>query len=550
MPDASPLLEVRALGKRYAAPVLIDVDFDVRGGEVHALVGENGAGKSTLSRVVAGLTLPDSGTMTLHGAPYAPRTKREAERRGVRLVMQELNLIRNLTVAENIFLDELPHRWGWIHYRALHERARNVLGPLGLGDLHPGRQVSALGIGQQQMIEIAAGLSQRCSLIILDEPTAALMDAEIEHLFAQIKRLKAAGTGILYISHRLEEIQRISDRVSVLRDGRMVATRPTRDISLDEIVRLMVGRELEQLGERRTPAVPGHVALRVVGLRRGPVVKDVSFEVRRGEILGFAGLMGSGRTETMRAVFGADPPDAGEIYLGGSGRPVRLRSPKEAIRHGLAFLTEDRKGQGLLLPWSIRANLSLLCLPQLSGLGGWIRRAAERDQAGRWAQALRVRCHSLEQRVAELSGGNQQKVVIAKWLARDCDTLIFDEPTRGIDVGARREIYRLITDLADQGKAIILVSSDLRELLALSDRIAVMSAGRIAATFDRGSWSQDQIMAAALSGYLGGSASASASEKTVANALLTGPQDARQATLAPARSHPVGKGCPRDCGGG
>jgi len=245
MPDTSPLLEVRALGKRYAAPVLIDVDFEVRRGEVHALVGENGAGKSTLSRILAGLTLPDAGSMVLEGAPYAPRSKREAERSGVRLVMQELNLIGNLTVAENIFLDELPHRWGWIRYRALHDRARAVLDPLGLGALHPGRRVSALGIGQQQMIEIAAGLSQRCSLLILDEPTAALMDAEIEHLFAQIKRLKAAGTGILYISHRLEEIQRISDRVSVLRDGQMIATRPTRETSLDEIVRLMVGRQLE-----------------------------------------------------------------------------------------------------------------------------------------------------------------------------------------------------------------------------------------------------------------------------------------------------------------
>lgn len=517
MPDASPLLAIRALGKRYAAPVLVDVDFEVRRGEVHALVGENGAGKSTLSRIIAGLTLPDAGSMTFEGAPHAPRTKREAERSGVRLVMQELNLIGNLTVAENIFLDQLPHRWGWIRYRALHDRARAVLDPLGLGALHPGRRVSALGIGQQQMIEIAAGLSQRCSLLILDEPTAALMDAEIEHLFAQIKRLKAAGTSILYISHRLEEIQRISDRVSVLRDGQMIASRPTREISLDEIVRLMVGRELEQLGERR-PAAPGPVALRVAGLSRKPVVKDVSFEVRRGEILGFAGLMGSGRTETMRAVFGADASDAGQVYIGGGTRPARLRSPKEAIAQGLALLTEDRKGQGLLLPWSIRANLSLLCLPEISGLGGWIRRAAEHDQAGRWARALGVRCHSLEQRVAELSGGNQQKVVIAKWLARNCDVLIFDEPTRGIDVGARRDIYRLITDLADQGKAIILVSSDLRELLALCDRIAVMSAGRIAATFDRGSWSQDQIMTAALSGYLGGNASASASETTVADA--------------------------------
>jgi len=502
MAELGPVLEVRGLGKRYATPVLIDIDFALRRGEVHALVGENGAGKSTLSRILAGLTRPDAGVLLLRGAPYAPSTKREAERHGVRLVMQELNLIRNLTVAENIFLAEMPHRWGWIDYRGLHRRARELLEPLGLGHLPPGRRVSALGIGQQQMVEIAAGLSRRCDVLILDEPTAALTDPEIEHLFAQLQRWKSAGTGILYISHRLEEIQRISDRVSVLRDGRLVATRATRELSLDDIVRLMVGRTLEDVDDRHE-RTPGPVALRVVGLRREPIVKEVSFEVRRGEILGFAGLMGCGRTETMRALFGADAAEGGQVFVGESTRPSRLRSPREAIRQGLALLTEDRKGQGLLLPWSIRANLSLLSLPALSRWGGWIRRNAERVHAGRWAQALGVRAHSLEQRVAELSGGNQQKVVIAKWLARNCDLLIFDEPTRGIDVGARQEIYRLVADLARQGKAILLVSSDLRELLALCDRIAVMSAGRLVATFPRGRWSQDEIMAAALSGYLG-----------------------------------------------
>jgi ribose transport system ATP-binding protein len=489
--------------------------------------------KSTLAKIIAGLVEADSGAMTLVGRPYAPRDKQAAERHGVRMVMQELNLIANLTVAESIFLEQLPHRFGWINYRQLNADAARMLDQVGLGDLDPGRLIRSLGVGQQQLVEIAAGLSRRCDVLILDEPTAALTDPEIERLFGQIAKLKAAGTGILYISHRLEEIQRVADRISILRDGVMVATRATGEITLDEIVRLMVGRELGQAIRRQprssrreeartnlefgirnsefgisqsllTSAATktGSVALRVQGLRCTPGVKGVSFEVRRGEILGFAGLMGSGRTETMRAIFGADRRDAGEVFLHGSSIPTRIRSPREAVRHGLALLTENRKEQGLFLALPVRANITLMCLRRLSRFGGWIRDAQERAEAGRWSNRLSLRCHSTEQRVVELSGGNQQKVVVAKWLFRDCDILIFDEPTRGIDVGAKFEIYQLLGDLADKGKAVIVVSSDLLELLALCDRIAVMSAGRLAATFTRGEWTQDKIMAAALSGYL------------------------------------------------
>ncbi len=496
----APLLAIAGLWKSYAAVALAEASFDLRRGEVHALVGENGAGKSTLARIIAGVTRPDSGAMRLSGEPYAPRTKREAEGRGVRLVMQELNLIGPLTIAESIFFGRLPHRGGWIDYRRLDEAARAILEKVGLGGVDPGRPVGTLGIGQKQLVEIAAGLSRRCDLLILDEPTAALTDPEIERLFEQIARLKAEGAGIVYISHRLEEVQRISDRISILRDGRRVATRPAGEMPFDEMVRLMVGRDLGEAVRR--PSRPGPAALRVIGLRRPPAVRDVSFEVREGEILGFAGLMGSGRTEVMRAIFGADRAEAGEIYLHGSAAPVSIRTPRQAVRRGIAFLTENRKEEGLLLPLPIRANMTLANLRPLGRLGGWIRRRRERAEAERLAKALDLRARSLEQPAAELSGGNQQKVVVAKWLFRDCDILIFDEPTRGIDIGGKFEIYRLLAGLAEKGKAVILVSSDLKELLALSDRIAVMSAGRIAATFNRGEWSEEKILAAALSGYL------------------------------------------------
>jgi ribose transport system ATP-binding protein len=496
------LLQIAGLSKSYGpVRVLTDVDFDLRRGEVHALVGENGAGKSTLSRIIAGLTPADAGSLTLAGRPFQPRDRRDAEHHGVRMVMQELNLVGNLTVAESLFIDRLPHRWGWIDRAQLHRQARAALERVGLAGLDPARLIRTLGVGQQQMVEIAAGLARRCDVLILDEPTAALTTTETEQLFAQIAVLKATGTGVTYISHRLEEIRRIADRVSVLRDGRLVATRPVADVSLDEIVRLMVGREVGQM-TARAPRPPGPAVLEVRGLRREPAVKDVSFEARRGEILGFAGLMGSGRTETMRAIFGADRPDAGKIQLGGATRPARIRSPRDAVRQGLALLTENRKEQGLLLPLPVRANVTLPSLPRFAATAGWLRRSAEAEESTRWIGTLGIRCRDAEQRVADLSGGNQQKVVIAKWLLRDCDVLIFDEPTRGIDVGARFEIYQLLEGLAAQGKAIIVVSSDLPELMALCDRIAVMSAGRLAATFRRGEWTEGKIMTAALSGYL------------------------------------------------
>jgi len=500
-PGGDILLAAEGLTKNYpGVEALAGVNLRVRRGEVHALVGENGAGKSTLAKILSGLIRPDAGEIAFRGTPFAPHSKAEAERLGVRMVMQELNLIANLTVAENIFLRHMPNRFGVVRYGAMNAAAAELMDSVGLGSVAPGRVVSSLGVGQQQMVEIAAGLSQRCELLILDEPTAALTDAETDLLFAQVRRLQAAGVGVLYISHRLEEIRRIADTVTVLRNGRLVETCPVSETDTDTIIRWMVGRDLSDArpaGQRTA----GEVMLRVEGLRCGRVVRDVSFEARAGEILGFAGLMGSGRTETMRAIFGADRPDAGCVYLRGSDKPARIRAPRDAVRHGIALLTENRKTQALLLPLPVRINATLTRLTGVTGPGGYIRPGAERAVTDRLIRMISIRCRSGEQTAGELSGGNQQKVVIARWIYRDSDVLIFDEPTRGIDVGAKFDIYRLLGDLAADGKAVIVVSSDLKELLAISDRIAVMSAGRLAAIFERGQWTRDEIMAAALSGY-------------------------------------------------
>lgn len=483
-----------------AIRVLHGVDLELQRGEIHALVGENGAGKSTLSRILAGLLQPTGGAMALEGAPYAPHRKREAENRGVRMVLQELNLVPTLSVAENLFLEALPHWAGWVQRGRLETMARAALERVGLGSLSPWMTVAALGIGQQQLVEIAAGLAQQCSLLILDEPTAPLTDPEIERLFDRLLELKKQRTTVLYISHRLEEIRRLADRITILRDGRRVGTWPVAALTMDDIVRHMVGRDLTALPER-PPRTPGKVALKVEQLRRAPAVQEVSFEVRTGEIVGLAGLVGSGRTETLRAIFGADRPDAGRIFLHGHSTPARIHSPHDAVRQGLALLTEDRKEQGLLLPLPIRCNVTLASLAQVARRG-WLLPQEEEISTRRWLSLLQVRCQGSEQAVAELSGGNQQKVVLARWLMRDCQVLMFDEPTRGIDVGARFEIYQWLQELAARGKALLVVSSDLRELMMLADRILVMSAGRLAGHFNRGQWTEDALMTAALSGYL------------------------------------------------
>ena len=497
------LLETRALSKCYPpVQALAKVDFDLRAGEVHALVGENGAGKSTLAGIISGVVRPDGGSMRLRGQEYAPASKNHAERAGVQMVMQELNLISTLTVAENIFFHSMPNRAGVIDYRKMNAEAASLITEMGLVGIKPDSPVGALGVGQQQMVEIVAGISRQCDVLILDEPTAALTETETELLFARVQDLKAAGVGVIYISHRMEEIQRIADRITVLRDGCAVATVDAAQTDLDQVIRWMVGRDLVA-SEPQARRERGDWAMRVDRLCRGPSVREVSFDLHRGEILGFAGLMGSGRTETMRAIFGADRPEAGRVFLSGSNTPAPIRSPHDAVRHGIALLTEDRKAHGLLLSQPVRVNVTLNRLEDLAGPFGRIRRGEESAVANRLADLLSIRCSSVEQRADELSGGNQQKTIMARWIYRDCDILIFDEPTRGIDVGAKFEIYQLLSDLAGRGKAVIMVSSDLKELLGACDRIAVMSAGRLVRTFAREQFDRDEIMAAALSGHVG-----------------------------------------------
>ncbi|HCE7318832.1 TPA: sugar ABC transporter ATP-binding protein [Pseudomonas aeruginosa] len=497
--DALPLLSIRGVGKTYAQPVLAEIDLQLFGGEVLALTGENGAGKSTLSKIVGGLERPGAGSLELLGRPYAPGSRREAEALGVRMVMQELNLLPTLSVAENLFLHDLPRRAGWIDRRRLRAAAREAMAQVGLEAIDPDTLVGDLGIGHQQMVEIARNLIGDCRLLILDEPTAMLTAREVDMLFEQVERLRERGVAIVYISHRLEELARISQRIAVLRDGRLVCVEPIERYDADQLVTLMVGRELGERFDLGTRQI-GAPLLRVERLSRRGKVHEVSFEVRAGEIFGISGLIGSGRTELLRLIYGADRADGGQVLLGDPPQRLSLRSPADSVRQGMALITEDRKGEGLLLDQSISANLALGNLPALAR-HGVIDRRREEALARRQVEALRVRCADTAQAVGELSGGNQQKVVIGRWLERDCQVLLFDEPTRGIDVGAKFDIYALLAELTRRGKALVVVSSDLRELMLICDRIGVLSAGRMVDTFERDAWTQDALLAAAFAGY-------------------------------------------------
>jgi len=495
----SQLLQVTRLQKSYNVPVLVDFSFTLQRGEVHAVVGSNGAGKSTFARILSGLTERDGGDIQLEGRPYHPTSKRAAEHAGVIMVLQELNVIGTMSIAENIFLNRLPRRSGFLCFADLHQTARQALTRVGLGAVDPATPAGFLGVGQQQLVELAGALSQNCRLLILDEPTAALTDPEIAQLFGNLRRLQSEGVGIIYISHRMDEIRRIADRITVMRDGRAVATHQAGEVTPEKLVRGMVGHDLPE--RKREAARPvGEVALRVRNLRAGERVRDVSFVVRRGEILGIAGLIGAGRTETLRAIFGADARDSGEILIG--ERPVVIRSPADALRAGIGLVPEDRKQDGLLLSQSIRVNTTLSTITRHANAGGWLDTRAEAKTTETFCGRLQVQSTSHEQAIGELSGGNQQKVVIARWLARDCRILLFDEPTRGIDVAAKHTIYQLLRDLAGEGKAVVVVSSELVELMSLCDRLLVMSQGSITAEFTPDEWTQEKITRAAFSGYL------------------------------------------------
>ncbi|CAN7210551.1 sugar ABC transporter ATP-binding protein [Acidovorax sp. LjRoot74] len=528
-PDSprTPLLAIQAVGKDYTATVLDGVNVELFAGEVLALTGENGAGKSTLSKILCGLEQPTRGGMQLAGQAYAPSSRRDAERHGVRMVMQELGLVPTLTVAENLLMGRLPHRLGWLQRDVLHAAARAQLAKIGLDTIDPATPVSQLGIGQQQMVEIARNLQDDTRILVLDEPTAMLTPRETNYLFEQIAHLTARGVAIIYVSHRLEELRRIADRVAVLRDGRLVDVRPMAGMSEDDLVQRMVGRVVSDLDHRpRRPVGP--VVMSADKLGRGTAVQDVSLELRAGEIFGIAGLVGSGRTELVRLLFGADRADRGSVTLhsefeqkqalprdGQAKTAIQniantpdttaprtwhrgFASPLQAIAAGVGLVTEDRKSQGLLLSQPIRINATLSDLSAVSH-GGWLQRGLESRLVQGFIRTLRVRCHGPEQPVGQLSGGNQQKVVFARWLHREGRVLLLDEPTRGVDVGARAELYGELDRMALEGRALLMVSSDLRELMAMADRIGVMSAGRLVAVFERGEWSEQSLLAAAFS---------------------------------------------------
>ncbi len=490
---AELLLHVQGVSKSFpGVKALEDMQLDLHAGEVLALVGENGAGKSTLMKLLTGVYDADEGEFFLNGEPYEPISPKHAQELGISIIHQEFNLMPDLTVAQNLFIGREPRGSRlFLNERRLNAQARELIERLHL-PLRPKELVGSLTVAKQQMVEIGKALSYDAKLLIMDEPTAALNDAEVEVLHGLIRRFVKPDTGVIYISHRMDEIKRIADRVTVIRDGRYVGTRETKETTMKEVISMMVGREIS--GEAKPVGVQSdrEIVLEVSGLSTKDLLKDVSFELRKGEILGFAGLMGAGRTEVARAVVGADRVDGGTISL--RGREIRVHTPADAARHRIGYLSEDRKQYGLLLEQEVNANIGLSALAERFQKWGFMKDRAMRATSREYVDKLRIKTPSVAQTAKNLSGGNQQKVVIAKWLVKDCDVLIFDEPTRGIDVGAKEEIYRLLNDLAQQGKSIIMISSELPEVLRMSHRIVVMSEGRVTGTLDAGEATQESVM--------------------------------------------------------
>jgi ribose transport system ATP-binding protein len=488
------LVRMTGIDKHFpGVHALRSVSFDLVKGEVHALMGENGAGKSTLMKVMSGIYRPDGGTIVVEGKPVTIHGPRAAQDLGIGIIHQELALMNDLTVAQNIFIGREPRlRFGRLDEVALNAQAEAIFATMKV-QIDPRAEVRSLSVAKQQMVEIAKALSFKSRILIMDEPTAALNDVETNELFSIIRQLRGEGVGVVYISHKMDEIKRISDRVTVMRDGAYVGTVAAKDTPIATIISMMVGRDLEQVHVEIPDLSAAPMALEVKGLNRGRLVRDVSFSLKQGEILGFAGLMGAGRTEVARAIFGADPRESGEILV--HGKPVQIASPKDAVGAGIGYLSEDRKHFGLALGLDLRDNIAMASLPRFGNRLGVIDDAALAKVANDYIKTLAIRTPSARQEVRLLSGGNQQKVVIAKWLLRNCDILIFDEPTRGIDVGAKAEIYRLLQSLAAEGKAVIVISAELPEVLRLSHRIAVMCEGRLTGILPGGpKTSQEDIM--------------------------------------------------------
>ena len=487
------LLEMNGIDKRFhGVHALKGVHFDLRYGEIHALVGENGAGKSTLMKVLTGIHQADAGEITYIGAPYSVKNIGESQQLGISMIHQELNMMNHLTVAQNIYIGREPMTGKtFIKDADMIKDAEKLFKLIGI-KIDPQTTLGNLTVGKQQMVEIAKAVSRDCKLLILDEPTAALTQTEIEELFKIMHDLKSKGIGMIYISHRMDEIKRISDRITVMRDGEYVGTVDTDKVTKDEIINMMIGRVVYEDPKTQSEVAPdAPVVLEVKNLCSGKTIRNVSFTLRKGEILGFSGLMGAGRTEVARAIFGADPFDSGEIYI--NGKKVDIKTPSDAVKHGIGYLSEDRKRYGLMLLKSVSENTAIASMDRYVQ-SGLIDDGKLKEEAEVYNAKLRTKTPSMEQLLKNLSGGNQQKVIIVRWLIQDCDILIFDEPTRGIDVGAKSEIYTLMNELSKQGKSIIMISSELVEILRMSDRVLVMCEGRKTGELDISEANQENIM--------------------------------------------------------
>ena len=491
---SEPIVELINIFKQFGAVrALNDAKLELYPGEVHALLGENGAGKSTLVKILGGIHRPDTGEVKFEGEVVDLHSPAQAQHLGIAVIHQEPTLFPDLNVAENVYMGRHPRdRFGRVNWKQMYRDVERLLVSLDV-QLSVSTPAKGLSVADQQLVEIAKALSLNARVLVMDEPTAALSAREVEKLFTITRQLRQRGVAILFVSHRLEEVFALSDRITIMRDGAHVITAPTSTFTSDDIIRHMVGRELTALFPKGEAEI-GEVILDVQNLTREGVFRDISFQLRRGEILGFAGLVGAGRTEVARVLFGIDRADAGEIRI--DNKPVQISSPNTAMRHGLAYVPEDRRQQGLVMDFSISANMTLPILQQFSRLG-IVKRSSEREIATDYSQQLQVRSAGIQQPVKALSGGNQQKVVLAKWLITKPSILILDEPTRGVDVGAKAEVHRIISDLASKGLAIILISSELPEVLAMSDRVLVMHEGRLTGVFDRAEANQENVMFAA-----------------------------------------------------
>src|SRR5215469_2065785 len=495
------LLKMEGIAKSFSGvPALQNVRLEVKKGEVHALMGENGAGKSTLMRILSGIVQRDEGNILLEGRPVEIKSPKEALDLGICMIHQELNPVRAMTVAENIFLGKEPcYRFtGVVNWRKQRDLTRQLFREMDV-TINPDSKMADLSLAEMQLVEIVKAVSYQSRIIIMDEPTSAITGREVAKLFEIIRGLKARGIAIIYISHKMDEIFRISDTITVLRDGQYIETRPARELDHDTLVKLMVGRKISEMFPKRNVAAGGEVVFEVDGLTRRGLFENISFNVKKGEVFRVAGLMGAGRSEVMETIFGLRRPDAGAVRI--RGRAIRIKSPADGIRHHIAFITEDRQLKGLNLKASVRDNVTLVSLKNFSLFGQFLQFKKENAVVDSEIEKLRIKARHRNQIVRTLSGGNQQKVVLAKWLLTEPEIIILDEPTRGIDIGAKAEIYKIIAQLTEQGATVIMISSELEEILGMCDRVIVLYHGRITAEFDREAFNQENIIKAAMGNW-------------------------------------------------